>query len=414
MPNICCFTRITFAHDVKGGMETQTAELARGLVRRGHRVTILTTSLRPGHGETREEDGVSVQYLAVSKPGRYSEEFWQRSLRRFEELHRKAPFDIVWGVGIGAQRYLKTYRRHSPAPVISFVQCCFIDNLQTLTSRLLLGRKYGSLTYGQYLYNMKNNLSMYLKGFLPVYHLSDLIISPSPQNTRHIRIESLLPRSKLMTSVNGIDTDVFRPDDTLRKQGRIRLKVQDNEAALLTVGRIVPEKGAQVLIEALRICGPQIGPFKAFIIGSGEYRGELEKKAAECGLGERVIFPGVVENHELPAYYNAADIAVCPTLLVESYGISNAEAMACGTPVISSAIGGTRYVVEHDRSGILFPPGKPRRLAQAILRICGDRGLALSLGKAARARAERHLSSRRMIDDFEKAIDDVLRRRKRR
>jgi rhamnosyl/mannosyltransferase len=107
-------------------------------------------------------------------------------------------------------------------------------------------------------------------------------------------------------------------------------------------------------------------------------------------------------------YYNACDIFVCPTVRVESFGIVLAEAMACSKPVVSSATGGTRYVIENGKSGILVAPRDVLSLARAIMRLHADRGYADSLGNKGRARAVEHLSTDRMARDTELVMHKAL------
>ena len=109
-------------------------------------------------------------------------------------------------------------------------------------------------------------------------------------------------------------------------------------------------------------------------------------------------------------YYNACDIFVSPTVRVESFGIVLAEAMACSKPVVSSAIGGTQYVVEDQISGLLVPPGEKTVLAENILKIASNPTLANELGIRARQRAAARFSSDRMVKDTEIVINESIRR----
>ena len=96
-------------------MELHTRVLSEALVDRGHKVTILTTSLDPMQEIQRSERGVSIHYLPVPYPGRYSPEFWQKAIARFQDQSSEAPFDVVWSEGMGAVGYVKRYGEDLPA-----------------------------------------------------------------------------------------------------------------------------------------------------------------------------------------------------------------------------------------------------------------------------------------------------------
>jgi glycosyltransferase involved in cell wall biosynthesis len=133
--------------------------------------------------------------------------------------------------------------------------------------------------------------------------------------------------------------------------------------------------------------------------------------AHELGIGDATIFMGQVPNEELPAYYNACTIFINPTLAVESFGITVAEAMACGRPVVASRRGGICTSVDHGETGVLVKPGSVEDLAEASSRLLNDPVEIERMGKAGRKKAVQDLSEARMTDDvlgvFEKVTAGV-------
>ncbi|MBD3387509.1 MAG: glycosyltransferase [Candidatus Altiarchaeales archaeon] len=154
-----------------------------------------------------------------------------------------------------------------------------------------------------------------------------------------------------------------------------------DEKLVLFVGRLVPYKGVDVLLEAFsKILGHVTA--RLIIIGSGELDGELKAKASNLGLEDHVNFRSEVGDGLLPKYYMACDLLVLPSVTrQEAFGLVLVEAMACGKPVISSDFSGMPYVVGD--AGLLVEPGNPERLANAILRILSDDSYAENLGSKA-------------------------------
>ncbi len=108
-----------------------------------------------------------------------------------------------------------------------------------------------------------------------------------------------------------------------------------------------------------------------------------------------------VPNAELPAYYNACTVFLCPTIAVESFGITVAEAMACGRAVVAFRRGGIRTSIDHEKNGILVPAGNVRGLAEAVDGLLSDPERHRRLGEAARHKAVESLSVARMADIVE-------------
>ena len=117
------------------------------------------------------------------------------------------------------------------------------------------------------------------------------------------------------------------------------------------------------------------------------------------GIENKVHLLGHIENDNLVNYYNLCDLFVYPTLRYESFGISVAEAMACGRPVVAAKSGGVSTSIDNEVNGFLYKPHKPGQLESLCVRLLTDPQLRKSIGKIARHKAEKYLSSNRMIKD---------------
>ncbi|HEX5506649.1 MAG TPA: glycosyltransferase [Thermomicrobiales bacterium] len=201
---------------------------------------------------------------------------------------------------------------------------------------------------------------------------------------------------KIATIGCGIDLDLFRPGD--RAAARAALGLGD-APTLLYVGRIDPAKGVEFLLDGfarLRASWRGSAPPRLDIVG-GELRGDalgpdlarLRDQAAALGVAAGIHFHGPQPHEALPAYYAAADVTVVPSRY-ESFGLVAVEAMACGTPVVASHVGGLAYTIEDGENGFLVPYGDGDALAAALARVLGDDGLRDRLSAGALATAAGH------------------------
>jgi glycosyltransferase involved in cell wall biosynthesis len=162
---------------------------------------------------------------------------------------------------------------------------------------------------------------------------------------------------------------------------------------LLFVGRLVERKGVRYLLDAVAMARASGADVIADIVGEGPIRPSLEAHARTLGLEGAVRFHGFVPHDALVRHYRDCHALVLPAVLdekgdVEGLGVVIIEALAYGRAVIASAAGGITDIVEHDRSGVLVPPGDAGALAKAILALASDPERVRRLGRAGRARVE--------------------------
>jgi phosphatidyl-myo-inositol dimannoside synthase len=137
------------------------------------------------------------------------------------------------------------------------------------------------------------------------------------------------------------------------------------------VGRLVPKKGLEHLLDALHQLRQAGVSFSAEIVGHGPLAGTLAEKTRTLGLDDRVHFAGPVSHDSLADHYQRAAIAVFPFVEAadgdqEGFGLVMVEAMGCGCAVIASDLPAVRDVIQNGETGILVPPGDSRALAAAI------------------------------------------------
>jgi rhamnosyl/mannosyltransferase len=175
---------------------------------------------------------------------------------------------------------------------------------------------------------------------------------------------------------------------------------------VLFVGRFVYYKGVDVLVDAMARCAGTL-----LLVGDGPLEPELRKRAIALGIEDRVVFAGRVSDEDLPAYYQASDVFVLPSIArTETFGVVQVEAMAAGVPVVSTNLPtGVPWVNQDGVSGLVVPPADAGRLADAIGCLVANPELRARLGRNAAARAGDLFSRDRMIAGFRDVVEHAVR-----
>ncbi|GGY41611.1 glycosyltransferase [Streptomyces djakartensis] len=202
----------------------------------------------------------------------------------------------------------------------------------------------------------------------------------------------------------GVDPGRFTPNGPATPRGPYPHR-------LIQLGRLVPCKGAAVAVQALaRLPGTELvvagGPPADRLDADPEVR-RLRGVARDTGVADRVRFTGAVPGEEVPALLRSADVVVCPADH-EPFGIVPLEAMACGVPVVASAIGGQLDTVADPGTGRLVPPGDPEALARAVAGLLADPALRAACGAAGRRRVLSRYGWGRVAEATEAVYCEVL------
>jgi glycosyltransferase involved in cell wall biosynthesis len=196
---------------------------------------------------------------------------------------------------------------------------------------------------------------------LDVLHAADAVVSVS-QDIKAKLTGFGLPADRIHVVARGVDVERFHPGD--RDQARRRLGIAGGRPVLLWVGRMVPVKALDVLLDACARLRERGVPFALHLVGDGPLRRPLEARAAALGLSDSVAFVGAVAHDRLPDWYRAADFMLLPS---HSEGVPNVlrESLACGTPFVATRVGGIPELAE-GAANRLVPPGDPAALADAL------------------------------------------------
>lgn len=175
----------------------------------------------------------------------------------------------------------------------------------------------------------------------------------------------------------GVDTDFFSKSKDRRKEQNRR---GGQEKIVLYAGRLIEVKGVEYLVRAFPSVLEKQSSTKLLIVGSGPSRADLVSLSERLRLQEKVIFQDAVSQEELVRYYSMADVFVLPSVTTdagetEGLGVVLLEAMACGVPVIGSAIGGIPDIIKDGETGLLSLEKDPDDLAEKICSLLRDKDL---------------------------------------
>ena len=226
----------------------------------------------------------------------------------------------------------------------------------------------------------------------------DRFVGVSPELTEYLATTVKVSRKKLITIINGVDVNKFKPlvhDE--RKALRRKLGFTEGDKIIGTVCRLDPIKNLDFLISCIPAIMESVSEARLVIVGDGPVRESLMRYVKTLGLGSRVVFLGQKEEVEniLPIF----DIYAC-TSLSEGTSMTILEAMSCGLPVIASAVGGNSRLVDGS-NGIVFPSNDASRFTGAVASLLLEPTVRSKKGKRGREKVESDFSMERMVRQYE-------------
>lgn len=352
-----------------GGQNVHVAALAGGLVERGHDVTVFSrrdTAAAPTRVTAPE--GYVVEHVPAGPPTEVPKDELLQHMPAFadylEARWQEEPFDVVhahfWMSGLASVEAAKA----SGVPV-----------LQTFHALGTVKRRH----QGPRDTSPGTRIALERRLCRSV----DRVIATCSDEVAELGAMGLPPwRASVIPC--GVDTDVFRPVRVPRGRGG------DAPHRLLVIGRLVERKGVGNVIEALAaLPGVELmvagGPAAEFLDTDPEVA-RLRALAERHGVADRVRFLGSVSRPDVPALMASADVVVAVPWY-EPFGIVPVEAMACGRPVVGSAVGGLLDTVVPGVTGELVPPRRPDVLAPVLADLLADPERRTAYGRAGRARA---------------------------
>ena len=247
---------------------------------------------------------------------------------------------------------------------------------------------------------------------LRVVREADRIIAQCPAEQIELIEDYLAPSERVHVIPSAVNTNRFTPlPIEAAKRG---LGFDPHELIIVYVGRMLPRKDVRNVIRALALLHDL--PVKLLLVGGDTALpdrevtpeiGALQDLADSLGVRDRVTFVGKRQPDQLQYYYAAGDVAVT-TPWYEPFGLTPLEAMACGRPIVGSAVGGLMYTIEDGVTGLLVPPRNPEALAEKLGELLRDPQRRRSMGRAARRRVEREFTWPLVAERTAALYDSVL------
>ena len=352
-----------------GGTERQAYGLASGLIRAGHRVTVLTLA-RPGAPAREVRDGIVIE-RALTERGRgvlFAATYGLSLLRHLRRLRAGHAFLHAHHLYLEAMAAAYVSLR-SGLPAIAKMACSGLDGDFARLRRTGLIR------------------------CLPLLRRLRRVVAISAETEAELLAHRFIP-DQIVRIPNGVDVVRFAPapDPKLARQ-----EMGFGPEAVLFLGRLDPQKGLDVALRAWARVAVRRPAARLFLAGDGPARATLEAQVRDLGLAERVQFLGRRSDPE--RLLQASQVFILPS---RSEGMSNAllEAMATGLACVASRIGGNTDLVEDGFTGLLTPPGEAAALADALCALLEDGSLRGRLGTAARATAIERYGMDRVVREY--------------
>lgn len=349
-----------------GGLAAHVFDLSKMLVKKGLEVHVVTCSF-PGTKDYEQIDGVHVhRFDAYAIP---APEFLQWDLnmnllmeRKAVEIIQKYNIDILhahdWLVASAAIGLKHLYRK----PLIATIHS------------LERGRRNGLHNDGQRMLDQIENLLIQ-----EAWH--NIVCSQYMLSLCHFSFN--FPIDKMTIIPNGVRYNDFSTELSKEEKIKHRLKYASEKDHIIGyIGRLVPEKGVNILLGAVRLVLKSVPKTKFVIAGEGWHRSELELIAKELGINDKVLFTGYLPEEDFLPYLNVADILVVPSTY-EPFGIVALEGMATKTPIIVSDVGGLSEIIDHKWTGMKVPADNSRSLAESIIELLQNEKLSKLLVKNA-------------------------------
>jgi glycosyltransferase involved in cell wall biosynthesis len=345
----------------RGGIETVVEQLCRGLVRHGVEVTAVVSNDGP---DTADERLFGVRVLRLGRNAVINSQPLNWTLVR-----------TLRGLSCDVLHF------HTPNPVGALAV------LAARPTQPLVVTHHSDIVRQRILGPLASAAQALL------YRHAAALVAATP---RHIEFSPVLRRFEGKCRVIHFPIDSAPYNEAPARWDDELPPAWQADPLALFVGRLVYYKGLEVLIDALR----STDRARLVIVGVGPLHAALQDRVRTLGLASRVAFLGALSDDRLRSLYKCARFLVLPsTAPSEAFGMVQLEAMAGGTPVISTDLkSGVPYVNQHERTGLVVPPGDPLALAAAMRRLIEDASYARALGEAARQRVLAEFQVDRVIE----------------
>jgi glycosyltransferase involved in cell wall biosynthesis len=364
-----------------GGGELIIKEIGRRLKEIGHEIFLLTSSELPDSSNLSSSDGVQTYYIPNFLKFLYGNEKLRFLISRYSFYLLSPPYITKFAKELDVD-VLHDYA--SPIPSMATLIGHQLEIPTVLTIHEVLLKKafkfYDPITA---LGKLLGDYS--LKALSP-----DHIITVS-EFTRSRLLRLGIDAEKISVIANGVNFQTFHPSDNFEKK---------DDPCVVSVNRLVPQKRVSHIVMAAKKVVEEIPSANFYIIGRGKLENKLRSIVTQMRLNKNVHILGFLSQNDMIRHLQQADVFASASMQ-EGFGLAAAEAMACGTPVISYDVPALNEIIDNGENGVLVEDGNIRKLSQAIIMFLRDRELAKEYGIAAAQKVEEKY-------DWNKTIDQLM------
>ena len=380
-----------FYPDTIGGSGRVVYEVSKRLANRGYQVYVLVPRLRRELLPKETREGIRIR--------RYPVKSWNaltfilsslfNSRRVFNQILQEVSFDLIhFNQPLSAQG-ISGSRRIASIPRVYHFYSPWHREYEVRYKKRGMGSFFRKRMEGKVLSSCQR------------------IIVLSEYSKEQVISIHKIPASRIEVIPGGVDIEKFKlPAD--KKGLREKLHIAKEKFLLFTVRELVPRMGLENLVSAMKDVVKERRDVLLIIGGEGFLRSELEAMVEELKLGDYIKFKGMIKEEQLPLYYQAADLFILPTRYLEGFGLVTLEALASGTPVLGTPIGGTKEILGRLNGELLFEGTDAHSISRLILKF-------ITLGKKDMSRRYRqfvidHYSWEKVISRIEKVYKEVAER----
>ena len=363
-----------------GGVPVVVNRFIERLMERGHRVTIITSKSKSREAVEKRENLTVYRFPSLTLPrseGEYALSF--PSFHRIRQIYEREGIDVL----------------HCHVPSLLSLACVLEarkKGVPSIATNHLLSETFSrnlffdSARFNNFFYKIVNSF----------YNLVDIVLCPSIYGLKTLRKYGL--KAKALVLSNGIELSKFSPNLN-HEQFDAEFGLKEENRKILYVGRLMEEKGLDVLLNAYSIVNAKMPNTNLIIVGKGHLRANLEEGADKLGL-ENVVFTGFISDSLVRQAYASSDLFVLPSY-AEIQPLVLLEALAMGLPAIGTRVGGVPEMIVDGKNGYVLKPGDHEGMAEKIITILNDDTLRKEFSRNGLRMARSH--------DIEKSADKLER-----
>lgn len=371
--NILVFNWQDIRNPLGGGAEVHLHEIFKRIAARGHRVTLFCSAF-PGAPAEEMIDGIRV--VRSGSRSLFNLSVPQQYVFRFRNEHYDVVVDDINKIPFYTPLYVRE-------PLVGIVHHLF-------SRSIFLEATWPAALY---VYGAEQLIPLAYKS-IPMAVVSE--------STRQELVQKGFNVSKITIVPNAVDTTLYRPVEMQKHAGPL----------IGYLGRLKKYKSVDHLLEAFKIVRLEVPAVRLVIVGDGDARPALERKARALGIADATTFTGQVSDAEKVKLLNQMTLAVNCSVK-EGWGLTVIEANACAVPVVASDVPGLRDAVLDEKTGLLYEYGNIEQLAQKMLLLLRDAQLCRRLAGEALQWAESFRwedSAEKMLEVLERAVAEHSRR----